>query len=182
MGKTKADVEHGQKREEIVGVARRLFLEAGYEATSMGRLAEAVGVAPNTIYWYFADKDALLVAVLDDLLAEAVREFQLKKQGPVEAQVMWLLGLLEGVGSLVATVHARAAVSAAVRTWHESFHRMLEATLVVELRGRGVASGDLPHASRVAMFVIEGMLAHPTSTRDRRALVRWVLSKVDERP
>jgi TetR/AcrR family transcriptional regulator, cholesterol catabolism regulator len=95
MGKAKASNDRGQKREEIVAVARRLFLEAGYEATSMGRLSEAVGVAPNTIYWYFADKDALLVAVLDGLRAEAVREFQLKKQGPVDGQVVWLVSKVD---------------------------------------------------------------------------------------
>jgi AcrR family transcriptional regulator len=178
VGKTRADIDRDQKRQEILAVARRLFLEIGYEATSTGRLAEEAGVAVNTIYWYFADKDALLVAVLDAILSEAILESQQKMHLPLEAQVMWLLSLLEGAESLVVTVHARSATSETVRTWHENFHRMLEAMLVAKLRGDGVPTADLPHASRVAMFVIEGLFAHPSSARARRALVRWLLSKV----
>ena len=42
---------------EIIAAARTLFIETGYEDTSISRLAAAAGVAPNTIYWYFKDKD-----------------------------------------------------------------------------------------------------------------------------
>lgn len=37
---------------------------------SMRRLAEALGVMPNTLYTYFPDKAAILDAVLDDLLGD----------------------------------------------------------------------------------------------------------------
>jgi AcrR family transcriptional regulator len=36
----------------------------------MRRLSAAVGVMPNAIYTYFADKDALLAGLLDDLLGD----------------------------------------------------------------------------------------------------------------
>jgi AcrR family transcriptional regulator len=45
----------------------------------MGRLATAAGVAANTIYWYFADKDDVLVATLNDVMADAWKQYaQLK--------------------------------------------------------------------------------------------------------
>ena len=53
------------------------------------------------------------------------------------------------------TVHARAAVSETVRTWHDNFHRLLEQLLVSELIAHGIAPADSPHAARVASFVIE---------------------------
>jgi hypothetical protein len=53
-----------------------------------------------------------------------------------------------------------------------------QAALLAQLQSHGVPSADLEHAARVAMFVIEGLLAHPTSTKDRRALVRWLVSMV----
>lgn len=160
-------------------MARALFVENGYEATSIGRLARQVGVAPNTIYWYFADKDALLIAVLDDLVAEAMAEYQTRNpRGGFDALGLWLLGVFEGVQGLIATVHARAALSEAVEQWHARFHVMFEAMLVAELRARGVAEPDLQPASRVATLVVEGLLAHPTSARDRRALVRWMVARL----
>src|SRR5690242_16975955 len=133
MPRTQLKLDKAEKRAHILAVARRLFAQAGYDATSMGRLAEAAGVAPNTIYWYFADKDALLVAVLEALVAEGLREFRVRRKSSAEDQVMWLLDLLEGAGSIIATVHARVALSDSVRTWHDNFHRMLEAMLQEEL-------------------------------------------------
>ncbi|HKY90770.1 MAG TPA: helix-turn-helix domain-containing protein, partial [Nevskiaceae bacterium] len=65
MPRNRIQQDSAEKRTEIVGAARTLFLETGYEATSMASIAAAAGVASNTIYWYFRDKDELLVAVLD---------------------------------------------------------------------------------------------------------------------
>ena len=39
----------------------------------MRRLAEALGVMPNTLYTYFPDKASILDAVLDDLLGDVER-------------------------------------------------------------------------------------------------------------
>jgi AcrR family transcriptional regulator len=178
MAKTKSDLDRKEKEQHILTVARRMLLEAGYEGTSMNRLAEEAQVAPNTIYWYFTDKDALLVGVLNALLLEALRDYEKRKAGPLEGQVSWLLGELESVQGLIATVHARVPVSEVVRTWHANFHQALETLLRVQLQAHGVESADLEHACKVAIFVIEGLLAHPTPTKQRRAMVRWLVSKV----
>jgi len=78
MARTKREQDREAKREEIVAAARALFVGEGYEATSMSRLAAAAGVAPNTIYWYFPDKDEVLVAVLDaEFSARAAEYLQL---------------------------------------------------------------------------------------------------------
>ncbi|WP_375166439.1 TetR/AcrR family transcriptional regulator, partial [Rhizobium hidalgonense] len=46
-----------EKRNIIISAAHELFLTQGYEATAMSKLATKAGIAPNTIYWYFKDKD-----------------------------------------------------------------------------------------------------------------------------
>lgn len=181
MARTKGDVDRKEKEQEILAVARRLFVEAGYDATSMSLIAETAGVAPNTLYWYFADKDALLVAVLGLLVAEGLREYERRKQGALDTQLLWLLDALEGAQRLIATVHARVPLSEVVRTWHDNFHRMMEALLAAQLRSHGVAAADVEHASRVATFVIEGLLAHPSAAKDRRALVRWLVGMLPAR-
>ena len=50
-----------EKKAEIIAIAHSLFLQCGYEETSMAKLAQQVGISPNTIYWYFKDKDEILV-------------------------------------------------------------------------------------------------------------------------
>ncbi|MET0283286.1 MAG: helix-turn-helix domain-containing protein [Polyangiales bacterium] len=179
MPRTASDRDRKQKEKEILDVARKLFRDSGYEAASMSRIAERAGVAPNTIYWYFADKDALLIAVLNGVVAEALPEFAKRQAAPLDEQLAWLVEVFEGANNLIATVHARAAVSESVRTWHEQFHRMTEATLHTQLRSHGVPAKDLVHASQVAMFVIEGLLAHADSIPDRRGLMRWLVASLD---
>jgi AcrR family transcriptional regulator len=178
MAKTKSDVDRDQKRAEILRAAKQLFLEDGYDATSMHRIAEEVRVAPNTLYWYFADKDALLIAVLDLLVSEAFATYEGRKRSSLEAQLIWVLGVLSDAQGLITTVHSRVATAPSVRIWHDGFHQLLEATLVEQLRSHGLAPGHETHAARATMFVIEGLLAHPSPKEKQRALLKWLVSLV----
>ena len=51
----------------IIEAARAIVTEEGAEAVSMRRVATAAGITPMAIYRHFADRDALLRAVADDL-------------------------------------------------------------------------------------------------------------------
>jgi AcrR family transcriptional regulator len=56
--------------EAILAEARRVAEREGVEQLTMRRLAEGLGVAPNALYSHFADKSALLDALIDSLLAD----------------------------------------------------------------------------------------------------------------
>lgn len=58
----------GLTRAAVLAAARAIADEQGVEALTMRRLAGALGVAPNALYTYFPDKQALLDALLDALL------------------------------------------------------------------------------------------------------------------
>ena len=70
MPRNRRPQDREEKRAEIVVAARRLFVEEGYDAASMTRIARDAGVVSNTLYWYFQDKDSILIAVLDAVLAD----------------------------------------------------------------------------------------------------------------
>jgi AcrR family transcriptional regulator len=53
-------------KERLLRVARTLFDEHGPEGLSMRRVATAVGITPMAIYKHYADKDALLNALMLD--------------------------------------------------------------------------------------------------------------------
>lgn len=58
-------------RGEIIVATKKLLAEAGRaEDVSVRAVAEAVGVTPPSIYLHFADKDALLAAVVTDVFRE----------------------------------------------------------------------------------------------------------------
>ncbi len=57
-------------RADILRAARGILTEHSLADLSMRRLATEVGVRPNALYWHFPDKQTMLAALADDLLAE----------------------------------------------------------------------------------------------------------------
>ena len=55
------------RRQEIVDAASELFLTQTYDETTTGQVMGVLGIAKGTIYHYFASKEHLLEAVVDDL-------------------------------------------------------------------------------------------------------------------
>lgn len=52
-----------ETRARICSAAMQVFLDEGFERTSMRRIAEAVGYTPGALYSYFRDKDEILYAL-----------------------------------------------------------------------------------------------------------------------
>lgn len=173
MARTNSDTDRDTKTGRIVRVARELFLRDGFDATSMGRIAERAKVAPNTLYWYFADKDALLIAVLDAILRDELSEYQARQRDSLESHINWILDVFESLSQLIVTVHARAAVSETVRAWHDRFHQMFEALIAERLRAASMSPPERAHAARLAVFTLEGLLSHPLPLKQRREFVAW---------
>src|SRR2546423_3344140 len=51
----------------IIDAAIALFAKRGFASTSTQDIAKAIGMTPGVLYWHFADKEALLIACLDEL-------------------------------------------------------------------------------------------------------------------
>jgi AcrR family transcriptional regulator len=55
--------EKGTTRERILDVALELFIDLGYEKTSLRQIAEKMGFTKAAIYYHFASKDDILMAL-----------------------------------------------------------------------------------------------------------------------
>lgn len=64
------------RKAEIVSTARRLFQTQEYDKTSMQDIMDALGIAKGTIYHYFTSKEALLEAVIDDIVEKNIQQMQ----------------------------------------------------------------------------------------------------------
>lgn len=60
-----------RKRAAIIEAAIEEFLAAGFEATSMDRVAARAGVSKRTVYNHFSSKEALFAAILRELWDES---------------------------------------------------------------------------------------------------------------
>lgn len=57
-------------REHIIEVAAGLFVARGYDGISMREIGEACGISKAGLYYHFADKEALFLAILENHLTE----------------------------------------------------------------------------------------------------------------
>jgi len=57
-------------RQEILDAARALFVESGYEATSIRRIAERIGASSGILYHYFEDKPAIMAQLVAEAFAK----------------------------------------------------------------------------------------------------------------
>jgi AcrR family transcriptional regulator len=60
--------EAARRAERVVEVAAKMFLERGFDATSMEAVAEKAGIAKPTLYAWYRDKAELFTAVLRRLI------------------------------------------------------------------------------------------------------------------
>ncbi|OFJ51344.1 TetR/AcrR family transcriptional regulator [Mycolicibacterium grossiae] len=74
-------------RRLLVDAAVELCLRQGYENTTVEQIAAAAEISTRTFSRYFATKDAVFLAVLDDLVGEIVAELEARpdEEGPMEA-------------------------------------------------------------------------------------------------
>ena len=82
------------KRERIRDSAYALFVEQGFESTTMAQVAEQAEVAKGTLFLYCSDKDDLLCLVMHDRLRATVeRSFTtLPRRADLLAQLLHVFG------------------------------------------------------------------------------------------
>ena len=82
-----------RKREAIVRAAVEEFRSAGYEATSMDRIAAVAGVSKRTVYNHFPSKEELFALILEELWQSSVASVELpyRADQPLDVQLLQLL-------------------------------------------------------------------------------------------
>ena len=168
-----------QKREELLAAAAELFVVEGYDAASVSRIARAAGVTTNTLYWYFRDKDELLVAAAEVFLQALLAEHATRASQPLDEQLTWIVEQLRPIRHLVVTVHARLMRSPAVAEWHTRFHETVEELFEGQLPGKIPASARAQEAA-AATFALEGALIHDLDLATTRRLCASVAERLRE--
>lgn len=67
-------------RSRILQVAKKLFRSNGYERTSMDEIAESAEIARKTLFNYMSSKEAILMALVDDLVYQNMPEWEEKPE------------------------------------------------------------------------------------------------------
>lgn len=59
------------RKAEILNIAEKLFLEKGFENTSVNMIVKELNIAKGTVYYYFESKDDIMKAVLKRFAKES---------------------------------------------------------------------------------------------------------------
>lgn len=139
-------------RERILDVALELFTEKGFDGTSLREVAENLGVTKAALYYHFASKDDILMALhmrLHELGKDALRRMT---EEPVSLE-LWRQLLDQMVGQMLAQrkiflLHERnqAALEKLHRKDHDEEHEDFQNKLRTVL-----ADPRLPLRDRVRM-------------------------------
>lgn len=89
----------GYDQDAVVVAAVELFNRHGYEATSMGMIAERLGVSKSAIYHHVPGKEQLLEVALDRALREleAILERPAARERPIDQRLEYVLRAMVGV-------------------------------------------------------------------------------------
>jgi AcrR family transcriptional regulator len=131
-------------RERLVVAAVDLFIEQGYDATTVAQVAERAGVTRSTFFRYFPDKRDILVAgqeTLSHLLTEGIAEAP-AGISPLEAVAAGLERVSSAMGpmnrELGPRMKAAVAASAELQERHILKSVSLAAAMTAALIARGV--------------------------------------------
>jgi AcrR family transcriptional regulator len=156
-------------RERICVAAEDLFLRDGYARTTIRAVAEAAGVAEATVYLAFANKAALLDAVI----LRAVRDNPSEALDAIAAGAPQdILGrlaasnaaLMERAGRLIALGESATLMDADLRPLREQAHRRLRAAIRA-IADRLAAAGILRLSAEEAADTIYAISSDTTYLR-----------------
>jgi len=70
----RAKVEAERTRARILASALSLFAKKGFDRTTFTDIASRLKMTKGAVYWHFESKEALLVALVDEMLSKFARE------------------------------------------------------------------------------------------------------------
>ncbi len=84
--KERRERERQETRSKILDAARQLFIEQGYDAVTMRKVAQSVEYSPTAIYVHFKDKEALMRELCTEDFDKLAEAFQvvLQIEDPIE--------------------------------------------------------------------------------------------------
>jgi AcrR family transcriptional regulator len=179
-------------RQEILDVATELFIEQGYEKTSLREIAERIGVTKAALYYHFPSKQQILEALVTPafgMLKDVVTHWKAARgdlgawERSIAEVVDWMLEhqqlfvLIDRTIDVIQEIELDDATFDAHREFHRSVDELMaDATMPITARLRMVGS----LGAVTAMFTFGGRAPDDTPVDRVReilmAIVRVILT------
>lgn len=175
-----------ERREQLIGIARTLFAERGYEATSIEEIAERAKVSKPVVYEHFGGKEGLYAVVVDREIRTLVDRIKAslitgEPRRTVESVVDTFLAYVEDDEDGFRILVRDAPVGrdeGSLPSVLDEIANAVEALLVVELKARGFKSKTAPVLARalVGMVALVGQWWLEESKPRRKLVAEQVVN------
>ena len=176
MPLARTDVERQAKVEEILDAAERRLGEGGYDAMSVAAIARELGVAQNSIYWYFSSKDQLFVGALRRIIGRLTAK-KPPKDGGLLAQVLWATDQMHDLASLRSDLRERAKHSDVAASFDRELDNLVRRLLIDGIEPY-LSGADLEVAATTFLATVEGSFALGLSKADRHRSIRFAFEQL----
>jgi AcrR family transcriptional regulator len=175
MPSTRTGLTKEEKTEEILDKAAERLRCGGYEGLSVVALAADIGVAQNTIYYYFPSKDHLFVGVLERLL----RQIAARKHRDLgtEQRVLWFVDQFAEVAPYRAALYQRVEHSEVTAAFADRLDALLRRMLTNAFDELGLGN-DTRLAVETFRSLVEGTYVQRLSPAERRRILRFALRRL----
>lgn len=176
-----------ERKSELIDTAERLFLDRGYENTTVSDIVKEVKVAQGTFYYYFASKQDILDAVIEREIDEPEKEVMHIACGEGDAAAK-----LKEMASVI--LHFQTAKRGLIEHVHEEsnaiMHEKMERRIIARLAptisevikdgaAEGLLSADYPEETAEFMIAAIIFLFHqPDIDVDRQERLHAALEKI----
>lgn len=156
-----------QRRKEIIDVARKLFVENGFDKTFVSDISNKLNIAQGLTYHYFKSKSELLYAVIDEILkeeAEITVNLISEHRGAAKDCLSIFISdkyQMENYGELFSGLADQAIIEYANRKIAASMEPI--ALMLIE-RGNQDGSWNCPYPRETANFILNGISRKQSSS------------------
>jgi AcrR family transcriptional regulator len=134
-------------RDAILAAARRVFSDVGYGAASVRDIVRGTELASGTFYNYFPDKEAVLRALVDEIVVEARARTRAARAGAPTVEAFVADGFRAYFAFIAEDPETVRLISRNAGTIRTLFDEPALGAGIVELRAdldAGIAAGVLP--------------------------------------
>ncbi|MGM7702575.1 TetR/AcrR family transcriptional regulator [Pseudalkalibacillus sp. Hm43] len=87
---TKRQLKSQQTRENLLGAASRIFIEQGFQKTTITQIIKQADTGYGTAYVHFKNKDDILIALMEDVMNKfyEIAELPFRPSSPDDASTM----------------------------------------------------------------------------------------------
>ncbi len=176
MPQARTEIDRDTKVDEILAAAESRLIAGGYEAMSVAAISRDLGIAQNSIYWYFRSKDDLFLAVLQRLLARLATKKPPQDRG-ISTQVLWAADRMYELAPVRAELRRRAAHSGKVGAFQAEVDALIRRLLVQGIEPH-VATHELDLAASTFLATVEGVLNMELPRRRRHQLIEFAFYRM----